>query len=137
MIYAAKLDPEDEGGFTVTFRDIHGVTYGETQERALEQAVDCLITALSMFADEGKDLPPATAPKRGEHLVFVPALYQAKLELIKRMAETKTSNTKLAEMLGCSEAAVRRMVNLNHESKISRIEAALGALGKRLSVRVE
>ena len=134
MIYPAHFHEEAEGGYTVTFRDMPGVTYGETMDDALEQAQDCLITALSHHADHGEDFPQPSSPKSGERLIFVPTLFQAKLVLIKRMAEMKISNVELAKRLDCSEAAVRRLVSLNHQSQMKKIDAALGKLDARLTV---
>jgi predicted RNase H-like HicB family nuclease len=54
--YAALLEPEPEGGFTVTFPDIgYGATYGATWEEALRQAEDMLEEAiLGMIAQRGR-----------------------------------------------------------------------------------
>ena len=100
-------------------------------------AVDALASALSFYAEDAEPFPKASAPRPGEQLIFIPALIQAKLALIKRMAELKMSNIDLATRLNVDEKAVRRLVNLNHESKLSKIEAALALLGKRLEVMVE
>jgi len=43
----------------------------------------------------------------------------------------------LAERLGIDGRQVRRILNLDHESKFSQIEAALALLGLRASVSVE
>jgi len=137
MIYPAHFEPAEEGGYVVTFSGLPGATQGDTLEEAERAAVDCLVTVLASYAKRSMDFPAAAAPKPGECLVFVPSLDQAKLALIRRMAELKVSNVELAKRLGCSEGAVRRLVNLNHESKLSKIEAALAGLGKRLSVHVD
>jgi antitoxin HicB len=42
----------------------------------------------------------------------------------------------LAKRLGLSEGAIRRLLDLDHRSHIGQVEAALAALGKRLSVEV-
>ncbi len=137
MIYPAELEAEPEGGFTVTFRDLPGTTFGDSVEEADRMAVDALASALSFYAEEAKPFPKASAPRPGEHLIFVPALVQAKLALIRRMAELKLSNVDLANRLNVDEKAVRRLLSLNHESKLSKIETALALLGKRLEVLVE
>ncbi len=138
MIYPAHFQSEPEGGHTVTFRDVpEAITCGDTVEDALRVAADALASALSFYAEDGKALPKASAPKPGERLVFVSALIQAKLALIARMAELGLSNVELAERLGVDEKAVRRLVNLNHESKLSKIETALALLGRRLGVTVD
>jgi antitoxin HicB len=61
----------------------------------------------------------------------------AKLALYLAMRERKVSNSWLARRLGCSETVIRRMLNPDHETKAEKIEAALVALGKRLTVGVE
>jgi antitoxin HicB len=138
MIYPAHLQPEPEGGYTVTFRDVPpAITCGGTLDEALARAQSALISGLSFWADEGRALPPASAPKRGEHLVFVPALDQAKLALIARMAELGIGNAELARRLGVTEAVVRRLVNFNHRSRIDGVEAALAALGRRVALSIE
>lgn len=137
MIYPAQFQAEPEGGYTITFRDLPGVTFGNTVEEARRMATDALATALSFYAEDHNPFPKASAPRPGEHLIFVPALVQAKLVLICRMAELKLSNVDLANRLGVDEKAVRRLVNLNHESKLSKIEAALILLGKRLELVAE
>jgi len=134
MIYPAHFQEEAEGGYTVTFLDMPGVTYGETIDEVLMQAEDCLVTAFSHYADHGEEFPQASSPRPGERPIFVPTLFQAKLVLIKRMAEMKVSNVELAKRLDCSEAAVRRLVSLNHQSQMKKIDAALGKLDARLTV---
>lgn len=44
MIYPAHFQLEPEGGYTVTFRDLSGLT---TMDEALQQAEDFLMTALT------------------------------------------------------------------------------------------
>lgn len=52
------------------------------------------------------------------------------------MLERHVSNADLAEPLGMSERAVRRLLDLDHRSDIGQSEAALAALGKRLEITV-
>jgi len=42
----------------------------------------------------------------------------------------------LAKALGVNEAEVRRMLSPRHKTKITRLETALGILGKRLELSV-
>ena len=50
------------------------------------------------------------------------------------MHEQGVGNTALAERLGLSEGAVRRLIDLDHRSHIGQVETALRALGQRLTV---
>ncbi len=47
------------------------------------------------------------------------------------------SNVALGRRLGISEGAVRRLLDLDHRSHISQIEAGLQALGYRLVMTVQ
>lgn len=136
MIYPAQFRPEPGGGYTVTFPDLPGATFGNSREDAQTMAADALASALSFYAEDAKPFPEASAPRPGERLIFVPALVQAKLALIRRMAELGLSNVDLAAKLGVDEKSVRRLVSLNHESRMSKVEAALDRLGQRLEVVV-
>jgi len=48
------------------------------------------------------------------------------------MKETGVSNTALARRLACDEKEIRRMLDPRHPTKLSRVQAALLVLGKRL-----
>ncbi len=139
VAYAAKFDPEEDGSaINVSFRDIpEAVTYGADEHEAVEMAEDVLASALSYYAERGEPLPQASAPKRGERLILLPALIEAKLGLWVRMGELGLSKADLAIKLGIDHKAVRRLLKFDHNSRIEAIEAALAVLGKRLSVRVE
>lgn len=130
--YPAKLTAEPEGGFTVTFRDLgEAITFGESEDEAIERAGEVLADALSYYAEDGQAFPNASAPKRGEKLVFLPVIIQAKLALWARMGELGLSKVELAARLGVDEKAVRRLLRLDYQSGVDKIEAALAVLGQR------
>lgn len=66
--YAVKLTlDKDDGGYVVTCRDLpEAITQGETIERALLEAADCLEEAIAARIDDGRDIPAPSAGKRGE-----------------------------------------------------------------------
>ena len=130
--YPAKLTAEPEGGLTVTFRDLgEAIAFGESEDEAIERAGEVLADALSYYAEDGKAFPKASAPKRGEKLVFLPVIIQAKLALWARMGELGLSKVELAARLGVDEKAVRRLLRLDYQSGVDKIEAALAVLGQR------
>jgi antitoxin HicB len=61
----------------------------------------------------------------------------AKAALYLAMREAKISNVKLAKQLGCDEKDVRRMLDPRHNSRITALQAALAALGKKIVLAVE
>jgi antitoxin HicB len=133
--YPFTLEPQAEGGFTVTFPDVpEAITEGETAGQAKERAEDALVTALSFYTDGGKPLPsPSIA--HGRSVAVVPPLVAAKLALHDAMLEAGLSNVELARRLDIDEKAVRRLRDPLHRSHIGQVEAALRQLGKRLEVR--
>lgn len=133
--YPAILEPGPEGGFTVTFAGVSGVTWGETREEALEMAVDALVTILSGFVDDEEPLP-RPAPARGRPLVSVPTLEAAKLALHEAMMSRGMTNMDLAREMGLDEKAIRRLRDPLHRSHIGQVEAALRRLGRRVIVDV-
>lgn len=133
--YPVKLDPEPDGSaINVSFPDVPGaLTYGDDQEDALAAAPDCLIAALRGYIKLGKAIPKP-GPARGRPVVQLPSLAVAKLELYSAMHEAGVSAADLANRLDVNEATVRKLVDLDHRSRIEQIEAALAELGLRLEV---
>ncbi|AHJ63267.1 Hypothetical protein GbCGDNIH3_7043 [Granulibacter bethesdensis] len=55
--YIARLTQE-EGGISVSFPSVpEAITWGESEAEALSHAADALMTALSMYVDDGRTLP--------------------------------------------------------------------------------
>lgn len=56
--YAALLEAQPEGGFTVTFPDIpEAITEGDTREEALSHAANVLNLCLEIRIEEREELP--------------------------------------------------------------------------------
>ena len=137
MRYAYPVDlVPDETGYTVTAADVPGlVTWGATPREALDQAADALVSALSVFVEEGRPLPHPS-PAFGRPVVPVGALEAAKLALHDAMVDAGVSNMELARGLALDEKAIRRLRDPLHRSHIGTIEAALHHLGKRMELIV-
>lgn len=82
MFYVAKLTPEKDGGYSVTFPDIPGcITQGDTKEEALKMAKEALELVLEEYLD-GRPLPdPDTDEDKesGLYAVFVDYNLSSKL----------------------------------------------------------
>jgi antitoxin HicB len=129
MRYPAKIKADGKT-WMVSFRDFPGVfSQGDTFEDAKSHAVDALESALF-----DKPVPVASAPNRGEVLIFTTASFDAKLLLIGEMQAQNLRPTELARRLGVTPQEVNRLINLRHTTKIDAIEKALIALGKRLEL---
>src|SRR6516165_2328151 len=88
LAYPAQLEPEEDGGYVVTFPDFGiGVTQGDTREEALAQAADLLETMVANYMAEGWDLPEPS-PARGRSFVRLASLVAAKAEVYRAMRQT-------------------------------------------------
>jgi antitoxin HicB len=136
MEYPAKFDREGDA-FVVSFPDVpEAHTQGDTVEEAAAMAAEALELALTFYTDEWKDLPKARAPKRGMHMIAVPALSEAKFKLYSALRASGIKKVELARRLGCSPSQVDRLLDIQHKSKLDQLEAAFAALGKRLEIEV-
>ena len=128
--YPANLEPDDDGdaGFTVTFDGMPGVTHGGSRDEALRQAVDCLISIVSIHVEDGVAMPVPQAAD-GRPMVALPLLVSAKAALHDAMVTQGVTVAALARRIGIHEKAIRRLRDPLHGSKIEAVEAALRHLG--------
>jgi antitoxin HicB len=137
MRYPAKFQPEPEGGYTVTFRDIpEAITHGETIEEARDMAADALLTSMDFYFDDRRAVPAPSQAQPGEELVALPLSAWSKVLLLNEMVVQGVRASDLARRLEASPQTVNRLINLHHVTKIDEVVRALGALGKRLDVRL-
>ena len=133
--YPYRFEP-DAGGVLAQFVDVpeaHAIA--TTEAEAGVNALDCLIAALGGYIRLGRAIPPPSPP-RGRPVVTLPPLVAAKLALYEAMRAERITRTELARRLGLHENAVRRLLDLDHRSHIGQVDAALRALGKRLTIEV-
>jgi antitoxin HicB len=137
MRYPARLKPQAEGGYVVTFPDIpEAITQGEDVEDALIHAADALESALDFYFEARCPVPLPSKPKRGHKLVELPVSVAAKVLLLNEMLRQKVRPAELARRLGTTPQEVNRLTNIRHTSRIDGVNSALRALGKRLEVKV-
>ena len=133
--YPCVLKPEKEGGFSVIFPDVpEALTCGSSRGEALAMAEDALAAALGAYMKSRESVPPPSGATRNQELVAVPPIVAAKLALYNAMRREGLTRVALAGRLGLSEGAVRKLLNPDHLSSISRIEKALREVGYGLAV---
>lgn len=137
MRYAVKLT-EADGAYVATCRDLPAFnSVGDSIEDALRESADAIALALQWHIDERKPIPAATARKRGEHWVELPALDVAKLGLYEAMMAKRLRKADLMRILGVHGPQVDRLLSLVHKSKLEQVEDALARLGYRVNLSVE
>jgi antitoxin HicB len=136
--YPVKLSRDTNDTILVEFPGIPGAhTFGEDADEALIQAVCALETALSIYIDDRRDIPEPSPVKRRGKSVTVPALTEAKLALYSVMRTQRVGKAELARRLNCHLPQQHRLLDLLHSSRFDQLEAAFGALGKRITILVE
>jgi len=134
--YSVKLSKDTNGTILVDVPAIpEAHTFGDDREEALARAVDAIETALMIYIDQRKSIPPSTGASRSPS-VTLPALTEAKLGLYSAMRVAKIGKAELARRLSCHLPQIDRLLDLTHASRLDQLEAALRAVGKRLSVEI-
>ena len=137
MSYPASLKSYKGGQVGVFFADVpEAITAGTNEAEALDHAQDALTVALSSYLDDGRPLPVPSKAKRGQPVVALPPRVAIKLAIHEAMVQQGVTQAQLGELLSIDGRQVRRILNLDHESKLSQLEAALAVLGLRASVSV-
>jgi len=110
---------------------------GDTLGEALAEALNGLESALSLYVEQRRKIPAASAPRDPALVLRLPALTVAKIMLWNAMCDEGVSRKELARRLDCSRQVVDRLVDFIHASKIEQVERALGVLGRRLALVLE
>jgi len=137
MAYPVTFKTYANGQVGAFFADVpEAMTAGAGETEALDRAQDALVVALSGYLDDGRPLPVPGKAKRGQTVVCLPPRVALKLAIHEAMRELAMTQAQLGERLGVDGRQVRRILDLDHESKLSQLEAALAVLGLRVAVSV-
>jgi len=137
MSYPVKLTLDD-GVYVASCRDIPEFnSVGKTEAEALRESVDGLETALQMYVDDRQPIPAPSAPRRGERIVYLPALAMAKLGLYRAMLDSGLRKADMVRRLKVHAPQIDRLLSLVHKSKLDQVENAIHALGFRMVVAVQ
>ncbi len=131
--YPAKIERDTAGFYLATFPDFpETATDARSREAAALEAIDCLEEAVAGRIKRGEDIPSPSPKKKGTVLIVLPALYAMKAALYVALREAQLSQSALAAKLGKDEKEVRRLLDSEHASRTSALEAALHSVGKRV-----
>ena len=137
LAYPVNLEPNGLGGLIAQFPDVpEALTEADTIPEVLQWSQDALVVALSGYLDDRRDIPQPSKPTRGQHLVALPPLVALKLAIYQAMRDQGLSQADLAKRLKCDARQVRRLLDLDHNSRLDLLSEALKALGKRLVIEV-
>jgi antitoxin HicB len=136
FVYPYAVRQSDDGAWQVRFPDIpEAMTEGATEAQAHALAADALLAALGGLEKLHRDIPE---PSRARHrtVVVVPVLQSVKLALYQAMREHGLNNVTMSKRLGKAETEVRRMLDLDHQTRIGALEDALRVLGRQIATEV-
>ena len=135
--YPCILKHYEDGEFVVNFPDVPEALTGDgDRAETLALAEDSLSVALAGYVHMGWDIPTPSAPAPGQVMVAVYPVVAAKLALYTAMRERRITKVALGELLGISEAAVRKLADPDHRSHINQVQKALKVLGCTMAVQV-
>lgn len=132
-MFAYPITLQDDDGTTlVTSPDFPELTtFGEDREEAIVRAVDALEEAIAARIHDRKDIP---MPSQGETYAVLPTLTSVKVMLYQGMRDQGIGKAELARRLGWHLPQVDRVLDVQHRSRLEHMDAALGAIGRRLHV---
>jgi len=137
FVYPYTVEQSEDSAWQVRFPDVpEALTEGATEAEAHELAADALVSALGGLEKLRRDIPEPSKPRHRD-VVVVPVLLSAKLALYQAMREHGLNNVTLSKKLGKAENEVRRMLDLDHQTKIGALESALQQLGKQITTEVK
>lgn len=136
FIYPYTVFQTEDGAWQVRFHDVpEALTEGADLAEAHALATDALIAALGGLVRLKRDIPRPSSIA-SPPVCIVPMLPAAKLALYQAMRERGMTNVALARELGLLEGEVRRMLDLDHKTKIGTLETALRWFGRQMASEV-
>ncbi len=126
---------DDEGTVLVTSPDFPELTtYGDDRDEAVARAADAIEEAIAARIANREAIP---TPSQGHLCVTLPTLTAVKVLLHQRMRAEGVTKTELARRLGWHLPQVDRVLDINHHSRLDRMDAALSAFDCRLTVKTK
>jgi antitoxin HicB len=136
--YPASVVRDEAGFYLVTFPDFpEAASDAKSREQALDEAADALEEAIAGRINRGDPIPFPSVRRSKQALISVPTQMAVKAALYRAVKEAGIRNTELAKRLGADEKEIRRLLDPHHRTKLPRLEAALGAVGKKLVIGIE
>ncbi len=131
LAYPIVLD-DDDGSVLVTSPDFPELTtFGEDEDEAVARAADALEEAIAARIHDSKDIPQ---PTPGTVLAALPTLTAVKVMLYQGMREQGVGKAELARRLSWHLPQVDRVLDIQHNSRLDQMDAALAAIGRQLQV---
>jgi len=137
LSYPVKVTRTSPNTIMAEFRDVPGaMTEAATEQEALYWAKDALLVLLSGYMDKHRPIPAPSERRRGEQLVEVPPMQAMKLAIYQAMLDQDVTQASLAASMGVDGRQLRRILDLDHSTRLDHLVRALEVLGKQVSVTI-
>ena len=131
LAYPIMLE-DDDGSVLATSSDFPELTtFGEDRDEAVARATDALEEAIAARIHDGKDIPQPTS---GTVFATLPTLTAVKVMLYQGMRDQGVGKAELARRLSWHLPQVDRVLDIQHNSRLDQMDAALAAIGRQLQV---
>ena len=132
-MFAYPIILEEDGyALNATSPDFPELTIvGDDREETIARVVEALEEAIAARIHRQEDIPE---PSRGDTFAILPTLTSVKVILYREMREQGVTKVELSRRLGWYLPQVFRVLDLQHGSHMDKMDAALGAVGKKLFV---
>ncbi len=131
LTYPIMLEDDDKS-VLVTSPDFPELTtFGEDRDEAVARATDALEEAIAARIHDGEDIPQPTS---GVIFATLPTLTAVKVMLYQGMREQGVGKAELARRLSWHLPQVDRVLDIQHNSRLDQMDAALAAIGRQLRV---
>lgn len=132
MFYPARFEQE-EGGYTVTFRDLpEAITCAANEEEAMKMAEDVLLSTVEVYIEMERAFPAPSEIEAGEKTVTLADSVYAKVLIHNAMLEQKLTKASLARLTGIRPPEIQRILDPHHATKIDTISGVLAVMGRPL-----
>jgi antitoxin HicB len=112
-------------------------TYAEDRPTALDQARDAVDAAVRHRLRKGISVPHPIEMSGLVSTVTLDPILMAKLALNQAWRQTGWTKSEFAARLGVTEAIARRLLDPDHENRLSALAGAADVLGFRLVIDLE
>ena len=137
FVYPYTVEQSEDGPWQVRFPDVpEALTEGTTEAEAHELAADALVSALGGLEKLRRDIPAPSKPRHRD-VVVVPGTAVGEAGAVPGHARARSEQRHAMKKLGKAENEVRRMLDLDHQTKIGALESALQQLGKQITTEVK
>lgn len=128
----------NSGEFVYQFRDLPEAIGQSSANKFVNDAIEILqIVVSDFYMKEGKRIPHASKPRKGEVVVDLPLSFVGKIILHNAMLDNRIRPVDLARAMNLPTSEIARITNPKRKTKVDTLAAAVEACGKKMRLVYE